>query len=103
MDREVNPDFDFDDLHYSDIERSDLNDPPSPSNEGLLSSHPHTPSIISQQSIHPPSTPGLDAARASQIHVMCCLQHHGLIQLDLPVSPLSVADPYHPHHHRNND
>src|SRR5258708_39161919 len=62
MDREVNPDFDFDDLHYSDIERSDLNDPPSPSNEGLLSSHPHTPSIISQQSIHPPSTPGLDAA-----------------------------------------
>src|SRR5260221_2350345 len=64
MDREVNPDFDFDDLHYSDIERSDLNDPPSPSNEGLLSSHPHTPSIISQQSIHPPSTPGLDAAQA---------------------------------------
>ena len=62
MDREVNPDFDFDDLHYSDIEQSDLNDPPSPSNEGLLSSHPHTPSIISQQSIHPPSTPGLDAA-----------------------------------------
>src|SRR5258707_11891691 len=62
MDREVNPDFDFDDLHYLDIEQSDLNDPPSPSNEGLLSSHPHTPSIISQQSIHPPSTPGLDAA-----------------------------------------
>src|SRR5258706_12222672 len=62
MDREVNPDFDFDDLHYSDIEQSDLNDPPSPSNGGLLSSHPHTPSIISQQSIHLPSTPGLDAA-----------------------------------------
>src|SRR5258705_5205002 len=96
MDREVNPDFDFDDLHYSDIEWSDLNDPPSPSNEGLLSSHPHTPSIISQQSIHPPSTPGLDAARASQIRVMGRLEHHGLMQLDLPLSPLSGADPDDP-------
>src|SRR5260221_9934430 len=96
MDREVNPDFDFDDLHYSDIERSDLNDPPSPSNEGLLSSHPHTPSIISQQSIHPPSTPGLDAARASQIPVGAHLEHHGLMRLDLPVSPLSGADPDDP-------
>src|SRR5258705_4664156 len=96
MDREVNPDFDFDDLHYSDIEQSDLNDPPSPSNEGLLSSHPHTPSIISQQSIHPPSTPGLDAARASQIPVGAHLEHHGLMRLDLPVSPLSGADPDDP-------
>jgi len=103
MDREVNPDFDFDDLHYLDIEQSDLNDPPSPSNEGLLSSHPHTPSIISQQSIHPPSTPGLDAARASQIHVMGCLEHHGLMQLDLPVSPLSGADPDDPDDHGNDD
>ena len=93
MDREVNPDFDFDDLHYSDIEQSDLNDPPSPSNEGLLSSHPHTPSIISPQSIHPPSTPGLNAAQASWIPVVAHLEHHGLMQLDLPVSPLSGADP----------
>src|SRR5260221_196419 len=97
------PHFDFDALHYSDIERSDLNDPPSPSNEGLLPSHPHTPSIISQQSIHPPSTPGLDAARASQIHVMGCLEHHGLMQLDLPVSPLSGADPDDPDDHGNDD
>src|SRR5258708_23118772 len=88
MDREVNPDFDFDDLHYSDIEQSDLNDPPSPSNEGLLSSHPHTPSIISQQSIHSPSTPGLDTSQASSIHVMAHLEHHALMLLDLPVSPL---------------
>src|SRR5258708_14263040 len=96
MDREVNPEFDFDDLHYSDIEQSDLNDPPSPSNEGLLSSHPHTPSIISQHSIHPPSTPGLDAAQPSWICVMGCLEHHGLMQLDLPVSPLSGPHPDDP-------
>src|SRR5258708_5036480 len=103
MDREVNPDFDFDDLHYSDIEQSDLNDPPSPSNEGLLSSHPHTPSIISQQSIHPPSTPGLYAAQASWIPVGAHLEHHGLMQLDLPVSPLSGADPDDPDDPGNDD
>src|SRR5260221_14762984 len=96
MDKEVNPYFDFDDLHYSDIEQSDLNDPPSPSNEGLLSPHPHTPSIISQQSTHPPSTPGLDAAQASQIPVMAHLENHGLFQLDFPVSPLSGAYPDDP-------
>src|SRR5258707_13242526 len=103
MDREVNPDFDFDDLHYSDIEQSALNDPPSPSHEGLLSSHPHPPSIISQQSIHPPSTPGLDAAQASWIPVGAHLEHHGLMRLDLPVSPLSGADPDDPDDPGNDD
>ena len=86
IDSEVNADFD--DLHYSDIEQSDLNDPPSPSNEELLSHHSHTPSMISQPSIHPPSTPGLEAA---QVPVVAHLG--GLMRLRLPVSPLSGADP----------
>src|SRR5258708_17896909 len=75
------------------IEKCDLNDPPSPSNEGLPTSHPHSPSIISEQPIHPTCTSGLNAAQASQIPVMAHLEHHGLMQLDLPVSPLSGADP----------
>ena len=83
-------DGDFDDLHYSDIERSDLNDPPSPSNEYQPSPHPHTPSVISQPS---PSTPGLNAAQASHIQVAACLEDYGLMRLRLPVSPLSGADP----------
>jgi hypothetical protein len=47
----------------------------------------------SQPSIHPPSTPGLDAAHASQIRVVDHLEGHGLMRLDIPVSPLSGADP----------
>src|SRR5260370_41310512 len=84
IDSEVNADFD--DLHYSDIEQSDLNDPPSPSNEELLSHHSHTPSMISQPSIHPPSTPRLEDAHAAQVQVVAHLC--GLMRLKLPVSPL---------------
>src|SRR5260370_13241025 len=61
---------------------------PSPSNEELLSHHSHSPSMISQPSIHPPSTPVLEAA---QVPVVAHLG--GLMRLRLPVPPLSGADP----------
>src|SRR6266478_3386873 len=110
---EVNSDFD--DLHYSDIEQSDLNDPPSPSIEAP-SPHLHTPLMISQPLRHPPSTPGLRVECCPCCPYSSCCSFGGswtnatqallcqvLILMAMMMLPVSTLLHKHLHHYPNNN